>query len=103
MHKLHHLVSRGVRFTVMSTEWYENMHYFGMESLAPGTPIVVSNMGGIPELVVEGDTECLFPAEDAEHPQTHCGARRRLPRVTLPACRPPAAPARKRDAIRAFV
>lgn len=54
----------GARFTVMPSEWYENMPYSGMESLAAGTPIVGSDMGGIPELIVEGETGWLFPAGD---------------------------------------
>ncbi len=50
----------GARFSVMPSEWRENMPYSGMESLAAGTPIIGSDMGGIPELVVEGETGYLF-------------------------------------------
>lgn len=56
----------GARFSVMPSEWRENMPYSGMESLAAGTPIVGSDIGGIPELIVEGETGWLFPAGD-EH------------------------------------
>lgn len=52
------------RFSVMPSEWRENMPYSGMESLAAGTPIIGSKMGGIPELIVEGGTGWLFPAGD---------------------------------------
>lgn len=50
----------GARFSVMPSEWRENMPYSGMESLSAGTPIIGSNMGGIPELVIEGETGYLF-------------------------------------------
>lgn len=48
------------RLSVMPSEWRENMPYSGMESLAAGTPIIGSSMGGIPELVLEGETGFLF-------------------------------------------
>ncbi|KAB8288024.1 glycosyl transferase family 1 [Bifidobacterium ramosum] len=44
------------RFSVLCSEWNENMPYSGLESLAAGTPIIGSQMGGIPELVKEGET-----------------------------------------------
>lgn len=37
------------RFSVLSSEWRENMPYSGLESLAAQTPIIGANIGGIPE------------------------------------------------------
>ena len=48
------------RFSVLSSEWRENMPYSGLESLAAQTPIIGADIGGIPELVVEGETGFAF-------------------------------------------
>ena len=48
------------RFSVLSSEWRENMPYSGLESLAAQTPVIGANIGGIPELVVEGRTGFAF-------------------------------------------
>ena len=48
------------RFSVLSSEWRENMPYSGLESLAAQTPVIGANIGGIPELVVEGQTGFAF-------------------------------------------
>lgn len=57
-------VVAGARFAVMPSEWRENMPYSGMEALAAGTPIIGADIGGIPELVREGETGWLFPSGD---------------------------------------
>lgn len=44
------------RFTVLSSEWRENMPYSGLESLAARTPIIGARIGGITELVEEERT-----------------------------------------------
>ena len=48
------------RFSVLSSEWRENMPYSGLESLAAQTPIIGARIGGIPELVEEGKTGFTF-------------------------------------------
>lgn len=48
------------RFSVLSSEWRENMPYSGLESLAAKTPVIGARIGGIPELVVEGETGFAF-------------------------------------------
>lgn len=48
------------KFSVLSSEWRENMPYSGLESLAAQTPVIGANIGGIPELVVEGQTGFAF-------------------------------------------
>lgn len=48
------------RFSVLSSEWRENMPYSGLESLAAKTPVIGAQIGGIPELVVEGETGFAF-------------------------------------------
>lgn len=54
------------RFTVLSSEWRENMPYSGLESLADQTPIIGARIGGIPELVEEGKTGVTFESGNAE-------------------------------------
>ena len=53
------------RFTVLSSEWRENMPYSGLESLAAQTPIIGARIGGIPELVEEDRTGFTFESGNA--------------------------------------
>lgn len=39
---------------VLPSEWYENGPYSAMEAMALGKPLIVSNYGGLPELVIDG-------------------------------------------------
>lgn len=54
------------RFTVLSSEWRENMPYSGLESLAAQTPIISARIGGIPELIEEGATGFVFASGDVD-------------------------------------
>lgn len=51
------------RFSVVPSEWYENNPLSVIESLCAGTPVVGSNMGGIPELLDES-RGIIFDAKD---------------------------------------
>ena len=42
---------RRARCVVLPSEWYENGPYSAMEAMALGKPLIVSNHGGLPELV----------------------------------------------------
>lgn len=53
---------QGARFSVYPSEWYENCPLSVIESQICGTPVLASRMGGIPELIQEGETGCLFEA-----------------------------------------
>ena len=50
------------RLSVCPSEWYENCPFSVIESQIYGTPIVGSRLGGIPELIKEGETGLLFEA-----------------------------------------
>lgn len=52
----------GASVVVVPSEWYENCPMSVLESMAYGKPVVGSRMGGIPELVAEGETGLLFDA-----------------------------------------
>ncbi len=53
------------RFTVCPSEWYENCPFSVMESQQYGTPVLGAEIGGIPELILAGETGELFPSGDA--------------------------------------
>lgn len=54
------------RFCVIPSEWYENCPFSVMEAISYGTPVIGSNLGGIPELVQDGNTGELFEAGNVQ-------------------------------------
>lgn len=52
----------GAAVVVVPSEWYENCPMSVLEAMANGKPVVGSRMGGIPELVADGETGLLFEA-----------------------------------------
>jgi len=63
--RLHRVVADAL-FTVVPSECYENSPLAVYESFALGTPVVGSTIGGIPELVTDGETGLHFPTGDDE-------------------------------------
>lgn len=57
--KLEQLI-REASFSIYPSEWYENCPFSVMESQMYGTPVVGADIGGIPELVRNGETGELF-------------------------------------------
>lgn len=55
----------GAALVVVPSEWYENCPMSVLEAMACGKPVVGSRMGGIPELVTDGETGLLFEAGNA--------------------------------------
>lgn len=51
---------------IASSRWRENMPYSIVEALAAGTPVIGTNIGGIPELVVEGKTGFICEPGDVQ-------------------------------------
>lgn len=51
--------------TVVPSVWFDNSPMVIYESLLVGTPVLGSRIGGIPELIQDGETGYLFPAGDA--------------------------------------
>jgi glycosyltransferase involved in cell wall biosynthesis len=50
------------KFVVCPSEWYENFPFSIIESFLFSKPVVGSRIGGIPELVIHGETGNLFEA-----------------------------------------
>lgn len=61
--ELYRLIA-GAYFTIIPSEWYENNPLSVIESLSLGTPVIGSNIGGIPELVIENNTGFLYTPKD---------------------------------------
>lgn len=51
---------REARFSIYPSEWYENCPFSVMESQMYGTPVLGTDIGGIPELIKVGKTGELF-------------------------------------------
>ena len=60
-----HRAIREAAFTVVPSEWYENLPFSVLESFALGTPVVGSRIGGIPEMVIDRETGLTFASGDA--------------------------------------
>jgi len=51
---------------VVPSRWYENAPYVVLEAMAAGVPVVASRIGGLPELVRDGETGVLVPPRNPE-------------------------------------
>ena len=56
----------GASLAISSSRWRENMPYSIVEAFAAGTPVVGTNIGGIPELVDEGNTGFICEPGDIQ-------------------------------------
>ena len=63
--ELKELVSKA-RFSIYPSEWYENCPFSVIESQMYGTPVIGSNIGGIPELINVGKTGEVFETGNAD-------------------------------------
>lgn len=53
------------RFVILPAIWYENFPYVINQSFATGKPVIGSNIGGIPELIRDGEFGLLCKPGDA--------------------------------------
>lgn len=60
------MLIRKAKITVLPSEIYENCPFSVIESQMYGTPVVVSRMGGAPELLTDGKTGEIFEAGNAD-------------------------------------
>ena len=57
---------RNASFILVPSEWYENNPLTIVEAYSAGKPVIGSNIGGIPELIIEGETGLLFGMGNSE-------------------------------------
>jgi glycosyltransferase involved in cell wall biosynthesis len=57
---------RNSAFTVVPSEWFENASMSILESFAYGKPVLAANIGGNPELVVDGVTGRQFASGNVD-------------------------------------
>lgn len=60
------LLIRKAKFSICPSEWYENCPYSVLESQMLGTTVIGSRIGGIPELIRDGENGLLFEAGNVE-------------------------------------
>lgn len=52
--------------TVLPSEWYDNLPLAILESMACGKPVIGAKIGGIPEMITDGEDGVLFDSGDVE-------------------------------------
>ncbi len=57
---------RNALFSIAPSECYENCSMSIIESLSLGTPVIGSNIGGTPELIVQNETGLIFESGNKE-------------------------------------
>lgn len=58
---------QNAQFIVTPSEWYENYPMAVLEAQACATPVLGANIGGIPEIVIDGETGLLFETGNVDH------------------------------------
>lgn len=71
------------RAVVVPSEWYENAPISVMEASAMGRPVIGANIGGIPELIREGETGSVFTSGSVDALVEALAEAQRLPTSTL--------------------
>lgn len=78
--ELHDLVA-GAYFVIVPSEWYENNPMSIIEAYSVGTPVIGAKIGGIPEIVEEGNTGYRFISGDSRSLGSKINAVSRLSEV----------------------
>lgn len=60
------MLIRKAKCSVYPSIWYENCPFSVMESIMYGTPVVGADIGGIPELIKDGETGFLFESGNTD-------------------------------------
>ena len=59
-------IIKGARFTLIPSIWYDNLPNTALESFQYSKPVIASNIGSLPELVLDGVNGYLFKPADAQ-------------------------------------
>jgi glycosyltransferase involved in cell wall biosynthesis len=57
---------KNARAVVLPSEWYENAPMSVLESYGMGTPVIGANIGGIPEMVLNGESGWTFTSQNVD-------------------------------------
>ncbi|SEA99234.1 glycosyltransferase family 4 protein [Pedobacter hartonius] len=58
-------IINGAEFLICPSEWYEVLGFTVVEAMALGKPVIGSDIGAIPEMVINGETGILFAPGNA--------------------------------------
>lgn len=64
---------------ILPSEWYENGPYSILEAIALGKPAIVSNNGGLPEIVDDGKTGFIC---EPNNPDSLCACLEKMNNLT---------------------
>ena len=59
-------IIKGARYTLIPSVWYDNLPNTALESFQYSKPVIASDIGSLPELVLDGVNGFLFEAGNAE-------------------------------------
>lgn len=59
-------IIKGARFTLIPSIWYDNLPNTALESFLYSKPVIASNIGSLPELVLDGVNGYLFKPADVQ-------------------------------------
>lgn len=59
-------IIKAARFTLIPSIWYDNLPNTALESFQYSKPVIASNIGSLPELVIDGENGYLFSPSDEE-------------------------------------
>jgi len=59
-------LTQNAMFAVVPSQWYENFPYSVLEPMAYGKAVIGSRIGGIPELIKDGETGYLFEPHNVD-------------------------------------
>lgn len=54
-------------FNIIPSEWWENNPLSVIEAYSVGVPVIGAKVGGIPEIIAEGETGYLFEMKNVDH------------------------------------
>lgn len=57
---------KNASFVIVPSEWYENNPMTILEAYSLGKPVIGAQIGGIPEILIDGETGFLFKSGDIE-------------------------------------
>lgn len=59
-------IIKGARFTLIPSIWYDNLPNTALESFQYSKPVIASDIGSLPELVIDGENGYLFKPADTD-------------------------------------